>query len=340
MTSSTRLTYHRPDKGDHVHGAMTCHIEMDFSQFDTKGWGGVVTTRRWAQHPPLLSHPHTKGTFVDFSVTAFKTPCPMAGFKPRNLDVKRQAFMAGNDHRGVCRESLAEVNQNEKISWDEFLKMMQSPKVLGLKWSTDDLWLLQSVEMIHRRFMIHDDPWAGHLATRLRLYCSSMEECRQSQFLEEQDLRCYMIPWHNSIHQTVAPRPSICKVEEYTIWCNLFWKRAIPRWNIETSHICTLGLKGKLLPQIVGLLLHDSDDSMTHFWQKKAFDFVGDLCRSDNSSNWFFRMGMNFCLIPLGVQIYSKTFCVGKHQLHHDADLISQRRIPCQCYLTARHAVV
>jgi len=44
-----------------------------------------------------------------------------------------QAFMAGNDHRGVCRESLAEVNQNEKISWDEFLKMMQCPKVLGLK---------------------------------------------------------------------------------------------------------------------------------------------------------------------------------------------------------------
>lgn len=230
----------------------------------------------------------------------------MAGFKPRNLDVKRQAFMAGNDHRGVCRESLAEVNQNEKISWDEFLKMMQSPKVLGLKWSTDDLWLLQSVEMIHRRFMIHDDPWAGHLATRLRLYCSSMEECRQSQFLEEQDLRCYMIPWHNSIHETVAPRPSICKVEDYTSWCNLFWKRAIPRWNIETSHICTLGLKGKLLPQIVGLLLHAS---MTHFWQKKAFDFVGDPCRSDNSSNcFFFRMGMNLCLIPLGVQIYSKTF--------------------------------
>lgn len=262
----------------------------------------------------------------------------MAGFKPRNLDVKRQAFMAGNDHRGVCRESLAEVNQNEKISWDEFLKMMQSPKVLGLKWSTDDLWLLQSVEMIHRRFMIHDDPWAGHLATRLRLYCSSMEECRQSQFLEEQDLRCYMIPWHNSIHETVAPRPSICKVEDYTSWCNLFWKRAIPRWNIETSHICTLGLKGKLLPQIVGLLLHAS---MTHFWQKKAFDFVGDPCRSDNSSNCFFFSHGNE-LMP------HSTWCanllqdvfLGKHQLHHDADLISQRRIPCQCYLTARHAVV
>ena len=106
---------------------------MDFSHFDTKGWGGVVTARRWAQHPPYYHTPILKELLWIFLSPLFKTPCPMAGFKPRNLDVKRQAFMAGNDHRGVCRESLAEVNQNEKISWDEFLKMMQSPKVLGLK---------------------------------------------------------------------------------------------------------------------------------------------------------------------------------------------------------------
>lgn len=40
-----------------------------------------------------------------------------------------QAFMAGEDHRGVCRESLAEVSQSERISWEQFLKLMQSPKV-------------------------------------------------------------------------------------------------------------------------------------------------------------------------------------------------------------------
>ncbi|CAK9023983.1 Calcium-dependent protein kinase 32 [Durusdinium trenchii] len=43
-----------------------------------------------------------------------------------------QALMAGNDHRGVCRESLAEVSQQEeRISWQQFLTLMRSPKVLG-----------------------------------------------------------------------------------------------------------------------------------------------------------------------------------------------------------------
>lgn len=44
-----------------------------------------------------------------------------------------QAFMAGNDRRGVCRESLAEVDRSgEQLSWSAFLKLMQSPKeVIG-----------------------------------------------------------------------------------------------------------------------------------------------------------------------------------------------------------------
>ncbi len=143
MTSSTRPTYHRP-----------C-------------LGAMVSTGPWPVTLRWIESFDTKGTF-GFSVTAF-FPCLMAvflesvnqmeaisvylgshtpyraesvwRFECRNLPTGwSQAFMAGNDHRGVCRESLAEVNQNEKISWDEFLKMMQSPKVLGLRWSTDDSW--------------------------------------------------------------------------------------------------------------------------------------------------------------------------------------------------------
>ena len=38
---------------------------------------------------------------------------------------------------GVCRESLAEVSQSERIGWEQFLKLMQSPKVLGCTWSPE-----------------------------------------------------------------------------------------------------------------------------------------------------------------------------------------------------------
>ncbi len=80
------------------------------------------------------------------------------------------------------------------------------------------------------------------------------------------------------------------------------------------------------------MTLFDSFES----FDKKAFDVVGDLCRSDDISlvgpwEWTYE---SFHLVCKSTP---RRF-LGKHQLHHDPDLISQRRIPWQCYLTPRQS--
>ena len=181
--------------------------------------------------------------------------------------------------------------------------------------------------MIHRRFMIHDDPWPSHWLGR-----DSAIALRWKSAGKAQDLRCCKTPWHN-IHQRVAPVPSFCKVEEYTIWCSLFWKRATH--GKETSHICALGPR-QIAPTNCGTSfewpIFDSFES----FDKKAFDVVGDLCRSDDISlvgpwEWTYE---SFHLVCKSTP---RRF-LGKHQLHLDPDLISQRRIPWQCYLTPRQS--